>query len=147
MDPRFRHFLSDDDEKKILEAIAKAEAKTSGEIRVHLHKKIKGDILENAIRKFRELEMHRTRERNGILIFIDVDSRRFAVIGDEGIHRKVGQDFWEELKDVLTGYFRRGQYAEGIIRAVERIGERLKQYFPVKEDDTNELPDDISYDA
>jgi len=146
MDPRFRNFISDEEEKKILEAIARAEKKSSGEIRIHLHKKTQGDIMDQALRKFHELGMTHTRERNAVLIFIDVDRKQFAIIGDEGIHRKVGPDFWTSISQILSESFRRGDYTGGIIRAVEAIGEKLKHHFPWHEDDTNELPDDISYD-
>ncbi len=145
MHPDFKWFINDEQEKQILEAIGRAEKNTSGEIRVHLHKKTGGDILNQAVKTFKELGMDQTALRNGVLIFIDVDRRKFAVVGDEGIHRKVGPEFWESIRDVLQTYFKKEQYTEGLIRAIEEIGNQLKNYFPYQDDDINELPDDISF--
>lgn len=97
------------------------------------------------MKTFKELGMDQTALRNGVLIFIDVDRRKFAVVGDEGIHRKVGPEFWESIRDVLQTYFKKEQYTEGLIRAIEEIGNQLKNYFPYQDDDINELPDDISF--
>jgi len=142
----FRHFLSDEDEQKILEAIARAEKNTSGEIRVHLQRNKKGDVMRNAVETFEKLEMHKTALRNGILFYIDIDKKEFAVIGDKGIHEKVGKEFWEKLADILKEHFQKGDYAGGIIRAIDETGKQLKKYFPYQPDDVNELPDEISYD-
>jgi uncharacterized membrane protein len=146
MDPRFKDFLDDRDEKRILEAIARAEKNTSGEIRVHLHRGAKGDVMENARRTFEKLGMHKTALRNGILIYIDVDNKRYAILGDKGIHEKVGRAFWEKLSHEMHRYFSTMRYVEGIVKVIDLIGRELKKYFPYHEDDINELPDDISYD-
>jgi uncharacterized membrane protein len=146
MHPDFRKFLSDEDEKKIVQAIARAERNTSGEIRIHLQRNKKGDVLENAIKTFEKIGMTNTALRNGVLIYIDIDRKTFAVIGDKGIHEKVGSGFWEAVIDILRDYFLKEQYTEGIIEAVTEIGRRLKRYFPYQADDINELPDEISYD-
>jgi len=146
MKKAFRHFISDADEQKILQAIARAEKNTSGEIRVHLHKGAKGDVMQNAVRTFEKLGMHKTALRNGILFYIDIDRKEFAVIGDKGIHEKVGKDFWEKLAAILKEHFRNGDYAGGIIRAIDETGMQLKKYFPYHADDINELPDEISYE-
>ncbi len=146
MDPKFKHFLSDQDEKNILQAIQRAEKNTSGEIRVHLQKNKSGDIMGNAIETFEKINMTQTALRNGILIYIDIDRKQFAIIGDQGIHEKVKQDFWDKTARILSDYFSRKQYAEGIIQVIDEIGKRLKKYFPYQQDDQNELPDEISYD-
>ncbi len=144
MDPEFRFFIDDEQEKEILKAIAGAEKNTSGEIRVHLHRKTSGDIMKKSVETFNKLEMYKTALRNGVLIFIDVDRRKFAVVGDRGIHEKVGPEFWEKIAVILKDNFKKGDFAGGIIRAIDEIGHQLKKYFPYQADDINELPDDIS---
>ncbi len=146
MDPRFRAFIDDRGERRILEAIGRAERHSSGEIRVHLHKGGGEDVYQRAVETFNRLEMYKTRLRNGILIYVDTRGRRFAVIGDEGIHRKVGSGFWEKIRDILAEHFRRGQYTEGIVRAIDAIGLALAEHFPYSDDDINELPDELSFD-
>ncbi len=146
MDPRFLDFIDEAGERRILEAIGRAERHSSGEIRVHLHKGGGEDVYQRAVETFNRLEMYKTRLRNGILIYVDTRGRRFAVIGDEGIHRKVGSGFWEKIRDILAEHFRRGQYTEGIVRAIDVIGLALAEHFPYSDDDINELPDEISFD-
>ena len=146
MDPRFRDFIDDRGERRILEAIGRAERHSSGEIRVHLHQGGGEDVYQRAVETFERLEMHKTRLRNGILIYVDTRRRRFAVIGDEGIHRKVGQDFWEQIRDILAEHFRQGQYTDGIVRAIDAIGLALAEHYPYSDDNINELPDEISFD-
>jgi len=146
MKKEFRRFISNEEEQRILQAIARAEKNTSGEIRVHLQRNKPGEIMENAARTFEKLGMHQTSLRNGILFYIDIDRKQFAVIGDKGIHEKAGKDFWEKLAGILHTYFRQGKYAEGIIRAIDEAGVQLKKYFPYQPNDVNELPDEISYD-
>jgi len=145
MKKAYRHFISDNDEQRILQAIAEAEQNTSGEIRIHLQRNKKGDIMQNAIQTFKKLGMHKTALRNGILFYIDIDRKEFAVVGDEGIHRKVAPGFWQTLAETLRHHFSHGQYTEGIIAAILQAGEALKQYFPYRPGDINELPDDISF--
>ncbi len=146
MDPRFLDFIDEAGERRILEAIGRAERHSSGEIRVHLHKGGGEDVYQRAVETFNRLEMYKTRLRNGILIYVDTRGRRFAVIGDEGIHRKVGSGFWEKIRDILAEHFRQGQYSEGIVRAIDAIGLALAEHFPYSDDDINELPDELSFD-
>ncbi len=145
MHPDFTDFISDEDEKRILKAIARAENNTSGEIRVHLHRNGKGDVFKNAVKTFEKLGMTRTALRNGVLIYIDVDKRQFAVIGDQGIHAKVDKEFWKRITDVLHRDFSQNKFTDGIVAAVLEIGKQLKRHFPYRKDDINELPDEISY--
>lgn len=140
-----RKFLKKKEGDMILDCIREAESKTSGEIRVHFQKKIKGDVLDEAVKKFFELKMDETKDRNGVLIYIVPKKRLFAIIGDEGIDKVVPDDFWDEAKELLQKYFKEGKWAEGICKAIKLTGEKLKKYFPVQEDDINELPDEISY--
>lgn len=126
-------------------AIRAAEAKTSGEIRVHVERRSAGGALQAARRWFRRLGMDRTRERNGILFYIAVDERAFAVLGDTAIHAEVGDDFWSSLRDALATAFLAGDPATGLERAIEVAGARLAEHFPRRKDDRNELTDEISY--
>ncbi len=146
MDPRFLDFIDEEGERRILEAIGRAERHSSGEIRVHLHRGGGADVYQRAVDTFNRLKMYKTRLRNGILIYVDTRGRRFAVIGDEGIHRKVGSAFWEQIRDILAEHFRQGQYTEGIVKAIDAIGLALAEHFPYSEDDVNELPDELSFD-
>ncbi len=146
MHPDFRKFISDEDEIRILKAIAEAEKNTSGEIRVHLHRRGKADVYNNAVETFEKIGMTKTALRNGVLIYIDIDKKQFAVIGDKGIHEKVGKDFWEKITGILQDYFKRGDYTGGLVEAIAEIGAQLKKYFPYQKDDINELPDEISYE-
>jgi len=134
-----------EEEQRIIECIREAENNTSGEIRVHLEDKCRGDIMKAAARTFRKLNMQRTLARNGVLVFLAPDRKEFAILGGEGINEKVGVDFWEAEKELMQNYFREGKFSEGICLVVLQVGERLKEFFPFQDDDINELPDDISY--
>lgn len=137
-------FLSAEDEKAIVEAIQQAEKNTSGEIRVHIENTSEKPPLERAQEVFHFLEMHKTAARNGVLFYISVKDRSFAILGDEGIDKAVEPDFWDCTKDVVIGHFKAQNYVQGLVEGVLRAGERLKTYFPYADDDKNELPDTIS---
>ena len=138
-------FFSKKEKAAIIEAIQKAEKNTSGEIRVHLERKADEDILAHAAKVFEKIGMTNTKERNGVLIFMGVKSKRFAIIGDRGIHEKVSRGFWQEMAEIMQNHFREDNFALGIAAAIEKAGEKLANYFPHKRDDMNELPDEISY--
>ncbi len=138
-------FFSKEQEMAVIEAIRAAERKTSGEIRVHIEKNCRGEVLDEAVRVFRKLGMHRTAARNGVLVFIAPERREFAIIGDEGINAVVPPGFWDEERDLMLAHFREGQFGEGVCAAIGKVGEKLKAHFPVAADDENELPDEISY--
>ena len=138
-------FFPKEDEEKIIDAIQQAELNTSGEIRVHLEDKLKGEALPAAVKTFQRLQMHKTEARNGVLIFIAPEQRKFAIIGDKGINEKVPQNFWQDERDLMAQHFKQGEYTAGVCAVIQQIGEKLKEYFPYQSDDENELPDDISY--
>jgi uncharacterized membrane protein len=138
--------LNSAEEKILVESIAVAEKNTSGEIRVHIEKECKGDPLERAKIVFEKLGMTATQARNGVLIYIAEESHKFAIIGDAGIHEKVGHDFWDHSKDLMLQHFKKGEFVVGIKEAVLSCGEALKKYFPFQHNDTNELSNDISYE-
>lgn len=139
-----KKFFTEDQKKQILDAIGRAEQQTSGEIRLHLEKKCADPPLERAAKLFQKLQMHKTRQRNGVLIYLAVSDKKLAVFGDEGINQAVPDNFWADVKDELQGYLGKGNYSEGVIAAINRIGEKLKEFFPYQDNDVNELPDEIS---
>lgn len=136
-------FLSALDHSRIERAIAAAELRTSGELRVVIHPAKTDDPLAAATAEFARLGMHRTRERNAILLLVAPRSRTFAFYGDTAIHEKCGPQFWQALADALAGDFRREAYTDGIIAALTKAGDLLAGYFPRRPDDRNELPDRV----
>lgn len=140
-----KDFLTKDECRRLVEAIDRAERETSGEIRIHIESHCEDDPKERALRTFRILNMSRTAERNGVLIYVASHSHKFAVIGDRGINAKVPAGFWKEVVAAIGENFSKGLYAEGLLEAVEMTGRKLKAYFPYSKDDVNELPNDISF--
>lgn len=129
----------------VTDAIAAAELKTSGEIRVHLENFCFGNALRAAEKVFLRLKMHETRERNGVLIYVATQSRKIAIAGDRGIHEKLGSGFWEKMAAQLIERFQHNQKAEALAECILACGEQLGRYFPRSADDTNELTNSISY--
>ncbi len=140
------HFLSKEQEQAVILAIRDAEARTSGEIRVHLQHKLDGPVLDVAHKAFFRLNMHQTRQRNGVLFFIVPEKRQFAVLGDQGINACVPLDFWDDIRDLLREHFQKGAFSEGLCAAIVRVGEKLKTFFPASDDNPNELSDELSFD-
>ena len=138
------HFTQEN-KQRIVDAIREAELNTSGEIRVHIENKCSGEVLDRAVDLFHKLKMEQTRQRNGVLLYVAMKSHKVAIIGDEGVNAVVPDDFWNGIIDRAVKQFAQGQYAEGIAEAVTAVGEVLKQHFPYRNDDINELPDEISF--
>jgi len=138
-------YFSEKDKLQIKNAIRAAELNTSGEVRVHIEKHCREDVLDRAAYIFKKLEMHKTELRNGVLFYLAVDDRKFAILGDAGINQKVPDDFWEEIKEKMAEKFKEGLFAEGLSQGIRMAGEQLKAHFPYQEDDVNELSDEISY--
>ncbi|MBA5793392.1 TPM domain-containing protein [Flavobacterium sp. xlx-214] len=138
-------FLSTTEEREIVDAIVKAEQQTSGEIRVHIEEHSHLPALERAQEVFKTLNMHKTSARNGVLFYIGVKDRHFAIIGDDGIDKVVPYDFWESTKKVVIDQFKQNQFKEGLIQGILQTGKQLKFFFPYQgKDDVNELPNEIS---
>lgn len=137
--------ITKEERKKIVEAIGKAEKATSGEIRVHIDRNCKGDVLTQSAWWFHKLKMDQTQARNGVLVYVATESKKFAIIGDAGIDAKVPENFWEETKQKMTEYFKQGNLADGIIYGVLEAGRLLASYFPCQSDDVNELSNEISF--
>jgi uncharacterized membrane protein len=138
-------FLSREEEQLVVQAIKSAERETGGEIRVHIETRCKDNVLDRAAWLFKSLKMHKTALRNGVLIYLSTDDRKFAIIGDAGINAVVPIGFWDDVKVLMISCFGKGQLAEGLSLGIERVGEKLKEFFPLKKDDANELSDEISY--
>ncbi|HUP65254.1 MAG TPA: TPM domain-containing protein [Thermoanaerobaculia bacterium] len=134
------------DQRAVVAAIESAEAACSGEIRVHIEPNLHGrEVRWLAERTFERLGMTRTALRNGILIFLAAKEQQFAVIGDRGIHEKVGDSFWEEVAAHLVEHFRKSEFTEGVVQAIEEVGSQLAAHFPhAGKSDRNELSDEIS---
>ncbi len=132
-------------EAAIVAAIQRFESRTSGEIRVHVEHKLKRPPLHEAQRVFETLGMTETRDRNGVLILIAPGQKAFAIVGDSGIDAVTPADFWEGAAARMRTHFAKGDYVAGLVDGIELAGEALAAHFPYREDDTNELPDDISY--
>jgi uncharacterized membrane protein len=139
-------FFTEEQQAQILAAVKEAENETSGEIRVHIETLCEEDVLDRAAWIFKKLNMHNTAERNGVLFYLAVSDRKFAVIGDAGINSKVPEGFWDDVKDLLQIKFREGRFSDGLAEGIILAGTHLKKHFPHKKDDINELPDEISFD-
>ena len=139
-------FFTREQQDQIRAAIKEAEETTSGEIRVHIETSVAGNVLDRAAWMFKRIGMHNTSERNGVLYYLAVTNRKFAVIGDEGINARVKAGFWNEVKVLLEEYFNDGKFTEGLVKGILLTGLQLKEHFPHRKNDINELPDDISFD-
>lgn len=137
-------FLTAQEEQEIIEAIRLAEQNTSGEIRVHIEEQSDKPALERATEVFNDLKMFETEARNGVLFYINVIGHQFAILGDEGINAVVAADFWECTKDIVLKNFAEQKNKVGLVEGITNAGQQLKHYFPIQEDDTNELSNEIS---
>ena len=138
--------LNREEDRRVVEAIKQAELNTSGEIKVHIENRCKGDVEERSLIVFNKLKLNETKLRNGVLIYLAVRDHKFAILGDEGINNVVGQGFWNDVKDLMLSQFKEGRFADGLEQGIQRCGEKLKTYFPYQSDDVNEIPDEISYE-
>ena len=138
-------FLTAGQQEIVVAALRCAEKGTSGEIRIHIDANCTGDPVKRAEEVFVKLGMHRTKLRNGILIYLACNSRVFAIIGDKGINDVVPENFWNDVAQTMSDHFRKGDFTGGLSQAALLAGEKLKSFFPYKEDDVNELPDEISF--
>lgn len=150
--PRWTHALfTDVDLDAIAAAVTAAEAHTSAELRVHLERRLPpgvggepGDALARARAVFQGLGMDRTADRSGVLVYVAVEDRQLAVVGDEGLHARVAPGFWDQVRDVMVERLRRGASRDAVIAAVADVGAVLRRFFPRQRGDTNELSDQVS---
>ncbi len=139
-------FFSKEQQAQILASVREAEKETSGEIRVHIETYLTGDVLDRAAWVFKKLGMHKTADRNGVLFYLAVNDKKFAIIGDAGINAKVHAGFWDDISELLKKNFKEGKFTEGLSEGILLAGKHLKIHFPYRKDDVNELPDEISFD-
>jgi uncharacterized membrane protein len=141
---RSREFLSKLEHDGIVRAIREAEANTSGEIRVFVQRgKLKADPLASAQRKFRQLGMHKTHERNAVLVFVAPRVHKFAVFGDKAIHEKCGEQFWQHVVDGMRVHFQNEKFSHALMEAINEVGKVLAAHFPRTSASANELPEDV----
>ena len=140
-----RLFFSKEDKEDIVQAVKNAELDTSGEIRVHIENKFKGDAKDGAAHIFKKLGMHKTELRNGVLFYLALENRKFAILGDAGVNQVVPENFWDDIRDTMLNCFREDNFSEGLTEGISMAGKQLKKHFPYQSDDVNELPDDISF--
>jgi uncharacterized membrane protein len=141
-----KDFLAQLDQPRIVDAIAAAEQQTSGEIRVHIQPKARGEIRAVAERTFERLGMTKTELRNGVLLFIACEEQRFTILGDRGIDEKEPAGFWDEIAAKLTIRFKAGEFTDGIVEAIHSAGEELRHHFPRTAGDVDELTNEINVD-
>jgi len=139
------HFFTTEEKEGIKKAVGEAELNTSGEIRVHIERRCKEDVLDHAAYIFERLGMHKTEQRNGVLFYLAVDDHKFAILGDAGINAVTPDDFWDSIKAKMLTEFQENKFCSGLETGIRLAGERLKEHFPYQEGDVNELPDDISF--
>jgi len=140
-----RTFFSPEQVEDIKHAILEAELDTSGEIRIHIENTCPGDVLDRASFVFDRLGMKNTELRNGVLIYLAIRNRKFAIIGDSGINALVEKDYWERIKARMLDSFREEKFTEGLVLAILDVGKQLKTHFPFTRDDVNELSDEVSF--
>jgi uncharacterized membrane protein len=140
-------FFTKEQQSEILASVIAAEEATSGEIRVHIESSCKGDVMDRAAWIFKKLGMHKTAKRNGVLFYLAVVDKKFAILGDSGINTVVPAGFWDKISGILQNNFRDGKFTEGLSEGIILAGEQLKTHFKhMGADDVNELPDTISFD-
>ncbi|MBI5730079.1 MAG: TPM domain-containing protein [Ignavibacteriales bacterium] len=148
MDRLIYNFFSDDDFLRISNQIKEMEKNTSGEIRVAVKEKKsffdrRKQIRQLAEKEFYKLNMHNTRDKTGILLYLLLNERQFYILADQGIHKKVGDETWHKVRDEIQNHFQNGNFCDGLIWGIERVGKILSNHFPIKSGDTNELSNKV----
>ncbi len=138
-------YFSDSDLQTIRKAIGEAENHTSGELRVHVEKHCKEDVMDRAAFVFEKLAMHKTAERSGVLFYLSLEDHKFAILGDAGINQKVEEGFWDEIKDRMVEKLKQNRIVEALQVGIAMAGEKLKVHFPVSHDDEDELSNEVSF--
>jgi uncharacterized membrane protein len=144
---RTKEFMQRLEHERIVQSIREAESRTSAELRVYIQRgNVAIDPLAAATRKFEQLGMHRTQERNAVLIYVAPRAHKFAVVGDAGIHERCGPNYWHEIVARMGEHFRSERFSQGIVDAVREVGDALTRHFPATVENPNELPDSIVED-
>jgi uncharacterized membrane protein len=132
-------------QEEIRKAIQDAELSTSGEVKVHIENHCKEETMDRAAYVFEQLKMHQTEQRNGVLFYLALKDRQFAILGDAGINEKVPDGFWDDISALMMKHFKAGDFVTGLVEGVREAGQQLKAHFPYQKGDVNELSDDISF--
>ena len=140
---KVKEFISQLDEARLVAAIAEAEQQTSGEIRVYISHRAHADALAFAQKRFQQLGMTRTRQRNAVLLYLTPRTRQFAIVGDSGVHAKCGDAFWQDVSAKLGAGLKQGDYTAAVVQAIGRMGALLAAHFPSTPGDDNEIPNAI----
>jgi uncharacterized membrane protein len=142
-----QQFFTVEEEQRVVQAIKDAERMTSGEVRVFVESRCRFvDPIDRAHEIFYGLKMDKTDDHNGVLVYVAMKDRQMAVYGDEAIHQKVGDQYWNEKIKIMLQHFRENNHADGLVKVITDIGQALHQHFPYNNDtDKNELPDDIVF--
>jgi len=137
--------FTEEEQQRIRTAIENAEKHTSGQIRVCIEKTCSEEVLDRAAKYFHQLDMHKTKLRNGVLIYVATVDRKFAIIGDAGINKVVPANFWDDTKEKMLENFKYGNLVDGIVTGLEISGEHLQKFFPYQAGGNNELSDDVTF--
>ncbi len=140
-----KDIFTEADQQQIREAIQEAELNTSGEVKIHIEGKLSENVMDRASFVFEKLELHETKLRNGVLIYLAIESKEFAILGDVGINQKVPEGFWDSTSLIMLEHFKKGDFKGGLIAGAKEAGLQLKAHFPYQKRDINELSDDISF--
>lgn len=140
-----KDIFTDAEQQQVRDAIQEAELNTSGEVKVHIERKLKEDVMDRASFVFEKLELHQTKLRNGVLIYLAIESKEFAILGDVGINQKVPEGFWNSTSLTMLDQFKKGDFVGGLVSGIKEAGTQLKAHFPYQKGDLNELSDDISF--
>lgn len=141
-----KSFFTLEEQRLIIQAIREVELRTSSELRFHIDTETDLTALDRAAYLFKKMKMHKTQARNGVLIYMSVRNKLFAIIGDVGIHQYVKDEFWQECKEDVLMQFKANNFCKGITDCISKVGDALQRHFPYQKDDSNELPDEISFD-
>lgn len=140
-----KNYLTEEEILALVQVIQQAEDGSTGEIRVHIDTSTEEEKIEVAQEVFQKLEMHQTRDRNGVLFHINFNQRYLSIVGDEGIHTKVCQSFWDKIHCGMIQDFTKEQYFQGLKNAILETGIELKKHFPIDGENLNELPNEITF--
>ena len=138
-------FFTKEEKARIRTAIREAELNTSGEIRVHIERRCREDVLDRSAWLFAQLGMHKTEKRNGVLFYLAIEDHKFSILGDAGINAVTPEDFWDNIREKILSEFKEGRFCAGLETGIRMAGEQLKEHFPYEKGDVNELPDDMSF--
>ena len=141
-----KKLLSPEESAALALTIEETECRTSAEIKVVIIRRCLGDLRDKAMRTFHKLGLDETEQRNCVMIMLATAAREFLIFGDEGIHEKVGQGFWDEVRDRMGELFRQGRFGEGLCEGVRMAGEKLAEHFPARAVEVDEISDEVAYE-